>query len=86
MVEDAQDVGGPKEQDQQKERPQVMQLDVDELRPPGGAVHLSRLHGFPGHRLQSRKQNQVHEWRPLPDVDGGHRAHRQDWDAQPLDL
>ena len=86
MVEDAQDIGGPKEEDQQKERPQVMQLDVDELCPPGGAVHLGGLHGFPGHRLESRKQHQIDERGPLPDVDGGHRAHRQDRNSQPLDL
>ena len=86
MVENAEHVGHPKEQDQQKERAEVVQLDVDELSPPGGAVDLRRLDRLPGHRLQSGKEYEVDERRPLPDVDARDGAHREDRDSQPLDL
>src|SRR6202011_5058183 len=86
MVEDAEHVGHTEEQDQEKQRPQVMKLDVAELRPPGGPVDLRRLDGLFGNRLQPGKEDEVDEGRPLPDVDARHGAHGEDWDPKPLDL
>src|SRR5204862_4736459 len=61
VVEDAQHIGKTEEEDEEQQRPEVVELDVAELAPRARAVELCGLNGLGGNGLEPREHDEVDE-------------------------